>query len=439
MNPVDTLSQSAESSLPHRFESMASLFANRSALISRSRDMTYGQLNLAANRLATTIVARDLCPGDRVALLMNHDAPLIVGMLAILKAGMVVVTLNPRDPPSRLDDILHDAEVAAILTDVEHLDLANGLVSKDVPVVLFQEHPDAAPQNFDAPPISPDSMAFLIYTSGTTGHPKGVIQTHQNVLHNALRLSLGMQVTIDDRISLLAALSAAQGISTTWCALANGATLCPFPVKEYGLLELRGFIRERQVTILVSSASLFRAFIKTLSDGEHLPSVRLVRLGSEAATGDELTALNRHFPAGCQLLNSLSSSETGNIAQYLIDSGNEVLEQRLPVGFAAEGMEIALVDSEGFPVTGTAAGEIVVTSRYLSPGYWRNAELTAAKFRNTRDGSAKRTFLTGDLGRFDSQGRLHYVGRRDHQIKIRGFRLLQHAIDGSTYKTDLLK
>lgn len=420
----NTLEQAAEASLSNRFETVAALFDDNLALVSDTESTTYRQLNSIANKLAKALLNTEVSQGERVALLMSHDAPLFAGMLAILKAGMVVVSLNPFDPPARLQAILEDASVAAILTDSAHVALAEQLAQNGQRLLQYEMHQQMAAADNPELSIEPGSMAFLIYTSGTTGHPKGVMQTHRNVLHNALRLSRGMQIQPQDRLLLLSALSGGQAISTTWCALSNGAALCPYPAKQRGLADLADWITEKQVSVYVSSASLFRTFMKSLDPVQSLPTVRLVRLGSEAATDSELVGLQQHFPPDCLLLNSLSSSETGNITQLGLSSKDIIQQPRLPVGFPAAGMDVLLLDADGKTVAPGEIGEIVVKSDYLSPGYWRNPDLTAQKFRELHEGnSLQRLFFSGDLGWRDSQGRLNYLGRSDHQIKIRGFRV----------------
>jgi amino acid adenylation domain-containing protein len=432
----DPLKHAAESSLSNRFEKMATLFHDNLALVSDTETNTYGQLNDISNKLANALLNSGLMRGERVALLMSHDTQLFVGMLSILKAGMVVVTLSPSDPVVRLQTILEDAAAAAILSDSAHLALAEELVQNEQLLLHYEMHEQMGVANNPGLAIDPSSMAFLIYTSGTTGHPKGVIQSHRNVLHNALRLSMGMQIQPQDRILLLGALSSGQGISTTWCAFSNGARLCPYPVKIRGLADLAHWITEKKITIYVSSASLFRTFMKTLLISQRLPTVRLVRLGSEAATDAEHHRLQQHFSSECVLFNSLSSSETGNITQLRLYT-SDITPSRLPIGFSTTGINIILLKADGNIVTPGDIGEIVVQSDYLSPGYWRNPDLTVHKYREITVGNhLQRVFFTGDLGWYDQQGQLNYLGRRDHQIKIRGFRVELFEIEQALTQID---
>ena len=441
----------AEQSIPACFEQIATFHDSRSAIGSGAWQPACGELNTAANFLARALVSRGGMPGDRVAILMRHDGPQIAAVLATLKAARVVVVLNPTDPPARLRQVLDDAEPSLLVTDLPNRAIAEQIVKPNCAVVFFEENSSGAEgvePGLGAPAsrrrvdqdlaggtpalpgadanlnlkISPGDPAFLIYTSGSTGRPKGVVQTHRTILHNAFRLTRGMKLSAEDRIILLASLSGGQGVATTWCALLNGAALCPFPAMEKGVTGLAEWLRLRRITVYVSSASLFRHFLRTLDGGGHFAEVRLVRLGAESGTAEDFAAFQRYFREDCVLLHSLSSSETGNISQFLLTQHDRVSTGRLPLGIPVEGMEILLLDDEGREVPAGETGEIVVKSRYLSPGYWHNDSLTAQKFSETGQ-EGLRIFRTGDLGRRNADGLLMHVGRKDAQVKIRGYRI----------------
>jgi non-ribosomal peptide synthetase component F/acyl carrier protein len=340
-----------------------------------------------------------------VALLQRHDAPLIASLLAVLKAGATVMVLDSRWPAERLRRIRGEADVPLMLTDSTNRDLALTAGWAASEVIEVAERPEtggAAPVTHAAP----DDIAFLIHTSGSTGAPKSVMQTHRNVIHNAVvRLAGGLGLGSDDRIVMLASPSGGQGVSTVWTALLTGATLCPFPVMERGVTGLPDWLEEHGVTVTVSSASLFRHFARTL-DGRRLPGIRLVRLGSERVFASDFEDWRTHFAEHCQFVNSFSSSETGNVTQHLLRADDPVDPGSLPVGRPVAGMEVLLLDD----------GEIAVRSDYVSPGYWKDDELTARRFGD-------RIFRTGDTGRMSEDGVLTVLGRKDAQVKVRGSRV----------------
>ncbi len=411
-----------ERSLPECFAQVAARHPSRPAIGTGQWRPNYSELNASANRLAHALLAHGGAPGDRVALLMRHDAPLLAAMLAVLKAGRIVIVLNPTDPPMRLKQILGDAEPGSIITDSANVELAAQIVEKNQRTVRFEEHSTGPAHNPEIQ-AAPDAIACIIFTSGSTGRPKGVMQTHRSIIHNVFRLTRGMQLQAEDRLSLLASPSGGQGFSTTWCALLNGAALCPFPTMEKGVTGLADWLKENQITVFVSSVSIFRHFIRTLKNGESFPAVRLVRFGSEPATSDDFSIFKKHFTAGCVLLNTLSSTETGNVTQLRFTQNDIVAQGRLPIGRPAEGMQILLLDENDREVGNGEVGEIAVSSRFLSPGYWRNDPLTAERFSVGRGPDDGRLFQTGDLGRRAADGSLVFMGRKDTRVKIHGYRI----------------
>ena len=412
----------AETSIPARFREMARRHPMRTALGGGAWRPTYAELDSATDRLAQAMISRAGKPGDRVALLMRHDAPLIAAALAVLKAGRIVVVLNPSDPPARLKQIWEDAGPDLIVADTPNENLARQLVRKNQEIIGFEKE-ISGPALAAETAIAPADIAWLIYTSGSTGRPKGVIQTHRNIAHNVLRLSRGMELTADDRIVLLGSPSGGQGVATTWCALLNGAALFPYPIAERGAAGLKPWMIENRITIFVSSASVFRNFAQTLGAADSFPDIRLVRFGSDAATAGDFAAFKRHFSGRCVLFNSLSSSETGNITQHRFAQNGQWSEGRLPVGWPAAGMEILLVNGDGEEIYDGETGEIIVKSRYLSPGYWRNEPLTAERYSGSGNPNGVRAFRGGDLGRRLADGSLMLLGRKDVQVKVHGYRV----------------
>lgn len=411
-----------EQSIPGRWAELVTRQGNRPAVVAGDWQPTYEQLDATTNRFAHTLLSGGGAPGDRVAVLLRHEARLPAAILAVLKAGRVVVVLNPSDPPARMQQVLANANPALLVTDATSRKLAEQLAGLERKVVCWDEN-SVGPETAPTIPISPDAPAWLLYTSGTTGKPKGVIQTHRNILHNACRLGRGMEITAADRIALLASPSGGQGLATIWCAWAHGAALGLFAVMERGVTGLDAWLQEHQITVLVASASLFRNFLRTLEPAARFPSVRLVRLASEPATTDDFAGFRRHFAPGCILFSSLSSSETGNVLQQRIAWNDTFPAGRLPVGRAAEGIEILLLDDAGQAVPEGHVGELVIRSQYLSPGYWGNDALTAERFSTAEGRDGFRCYRSGDLARRTPTGEIEFQGRKDAQAKIRGYRI----------------
>jgi amino acid adenylation domain-containing protein len=407
--------------LPAAFEQAVLLHHDRPALGASRWQPTYGELNAAANRIAHALLRHSCGLEDRVAILMQHDTPAIAAVLAALKAGKVVSVLNPTHPAVRLRQLIEDLEPAIIVTDTVHLDLATEIADRACAVVRFEDEIAQGPDHNPSLVIGPDQTACLVYTSGSAGSPKAVMKTHRQLLHSTYVKNNAMGFTASDRIPLFGSLSSGQGINLIWSALLNGAQLCPFPMIQVGTTGLRAWMIDQQITVYISSPSVFRSFCQTLEDDTVFPLVHALHLGSEAATSDDFKLFQKHFSHQCTFVHPLSSSETSVIAVWRSSAGDNPPEGRLPVGTVAAGTEILIVDEGGRPVRRGAIGEIIVLSRYMAAGYWRQPALTAERFSGPLGGV--RRFRTGDMGRINAKGQLEFVGRRDARLKIRGHRI----------------
>ena len=389
--------------LPSRFARLAATHAFRTAIGCGIWRPTYLELDETANCVAQGLLRREGAAGDRVALLMRHDAPLIAGMLAILKAAKIVVVLNPTDPATRLRHLLKDSEARVILADSENQEMAGYIAAETCGLVSFESAASARSTHSAEVETGPTDIALLVYTSGSEGHPKAVILTHQQMVQIALRYVASIEAEPNDRIALLASLSGSAGMYMTWCALLSGSTLCPFPTMEKGLSGLAQWMTDSTITVYSSATSLFRQLARNLSDETRYPLMRVLRLGGEKATSWEFDAYRRHFPESCIFIHALSSTEAGNIANWQRSRHDAVARGLLPVGTAADGVEVSLLDESGQPVGPGKVGEMIVRSRYLSTGYWRDARLTAQRFSMAPEGNGIRMFRSGDLARTQFQ------------------------------------
>ena len=414
---------SAELSIPECFRRVVARLPGKVALVGETWQPTYAELDAQTSRIAHALIQADILPGDRVGILMRHEAPLIASVLGVLKAGGIVVVMNPTDPLARLSQILADASPGILLVDTGHLTLAESMSHSQGRILEYGAAFNDLPATDPGVVVESCSLAFLIYTSGSTGLPKGVMKTHAALVHNVYRLTSGLGLQEEDRIVLLASLSGGQGVTTTWTTLLIGATLCPFPTMERGVTGLAPWLAANRVSVYISAASVFRHFVLTLDEGQSIPGLRLVRLGSEHATWEDYQSFLRHFPATCQFALTLSSSETGNIAQNFIRPDTPRVEGRLPVGRPAPGIEVSLRSESGGALPQGDRGELVVRSRYLSRGYWGNEALTSERFQEDPAEPGARLFHSGDVGCWTAGGDLMITGRNDARVKIRGYRI----------------
>jgi len=429
-----------EQSVPARFEQQAARYPDRVAVDGRAGSLTYDALNRWANRVSGAILRfRAGMEGSTVGLLLRKEAPMLAALVGALKAGQIYVALDPAHPAERAAKMLRDAGANLILADNANCDAARRRGFDSARLLNVDRLDTDLPDGNPGLALGPDTLAYIVYTSGSTGEPKGVVQNHRNVLHNIKKHTNSLHLASEDRLSWLASVSTAQSMTDVYSALLNCATLCPFNLKAEGLARLAVWLREKDVSIYHSSASIFRLLLGAMDREVGYPRLRVVKLGSEQVFKQDVDRWKDRFASNCIFVNALSSTEAGTLRQILVDKHTEIRQSVVPVGFAVDGMEVLLLDESRRPVECGAVGEIAIRSRYLVPGYWQRPELTRAKFLSDSERQDVRTFLTGDLGRMLPGGCLEYFGRKDQQVKIHGFRVEIGEVEAALLETRQLK
>jgi amino acid adenylation domain-containing protein len=412
-----------EHSIPDSFEKIVRMNPDRVAVKTKNLLLTYAELNRAANQIACAIVAQ--CGEEKapVAVSLGHGADIIIAILALWKAGKIYVPLDPALPHASNIAILDATHARLVVSDTSHRDYI-GQVQRDIRVINIDKPAGTVSAENLGTSIAPDNPAYVLFTSGSTGQPKGVMQNHRNVLNQIKRETNGLHICADDRLILVRSCSAIGGIRIVLSALLNGAAVYPINVARDGHAELADVLAREEITIYDSTPTTFRHFIPVLATEPRFPHLRLIRLSSEPVHKQDVDLYKKHFSRDCIFANSLGLTETaGTIRHNLIDHDTKVTSDTVPVGYAVEEMEVLLLDDDGHEVGVDEIGEIAVRSRYLSPGYWGNAELTQAKFIVGSDGGDNRLYLTGDLGRMLADGSLVHLGRKDFQVKVRGYKI----------------
>jgi len=422
-----------EHSLSARFEQQARTHAERLAVKTNRRAVTYGALNAAANRVAHAIVARRGQGAESIALLCEQGLAAIIAILGILKAGKTYVPLDVAFPRARTTYMWNDSEAALLVTTTRYLGLARAPTSQEQQVLDLEVLAADTPTEDLGLAVPPDTPAYLLYTSGSTGEPKGVLDNHRNVLHHVRRHVNDLHICPDDRLTLLTSHSFHGAVKQLYGALLTGATLLPYNLAEEGMAHLPPWLAREDITIYHSSPTLFRQLGGALTGAETLPHLRAIVLGGEPAYKSDVEVYRAATAPNCILLNTCGATETGVICHYFVDHETPLSDNVLPLGYALSDIEILLLDEAGRDVGCNLTGEIVVESRYLTMGYWRRPDLTRTAFSSDGARADARRYRTGDLGLMRQDGCLLPRGRTDLQVKVRG-----HRVEVAEIETALL-
>jgi amino acid adenylation domain-containing protein len=422
-----------EQSVPSRFEKIARMYPDRVAVTTSEQKLTYDALNQTANRMAHAILRRRGEGNEPIALLLEQSASLTAATIGTLKAGKIYVPLDPYYPKARLTFILENSQATLTITNNKNVPLAHALGLETHQLINIDELDSAFPSHNLGWSVSPDSLAWIIYTSGSTGQPKGVMQSHRNVLHEIMNYTNEARISLNDRLALVSSPSFADAVRTTYAALLNGASLYPLDIKKEEVAGLPYWLTQQEITVYRSVPSVFRRAVSAVRGGEMFPKLRLIYLAGDSVSKSDVELYKKHFSRNCILVNGLGSTESLTFRWYFIDQDTQVTGNGVPVGYEIEDKQVLLLDEAGQDLGVNCFGEIAVKSRYLSPGYWRRPDLTETAFTLAPDGSGERIYRTGDMGYMHPNGCLEHRGRKDFQVKVRG-----HRIEVSEIETTLL-
>jgi len=403
-----------EQSIARRFAEQVARGPERPAVKAGSKRLTYTELDRLSNRVAHAILARGRRP-EPVVIVVDEGLAVIPAILGAMKAGRIYVPLETALGGERLGYMLRDSCATTALVGGPAMPFVRALAGAGVDLIDVDDLDAGLSTAAPEVDVSANQPVYIYYTTGSTGQPKGVVDSHRNVLHNVMRYTNALRIAPSDRLTLLPSPSFSGAVSSMFCAILNGATSLPFDVRHASGNELADYVDHEGVTIYHSVPAIFRSFLR----GDRVFSgVRVIRLeGDQSARGD-VELFRRHFSSRCVLSNGLGTTETGLVRRFVLAHDTPLAGDIVPIGHPIEDVDVAVLDDAGVPVETGEVGEIAVRSDYLALGYWNRPDLTERAFAT--DASGRRTYRTGDLGRLSGDGCLEHLGRKDTLVKIRG-------------------
>ncbi len=435
--------------LSHLLERAAAQAPHAHAVHDRDRSITYGELDRRANQVAQVLVSAGVRRGDRVALYLEKSIESVVAVHATLKCGAAYVPLDTQTPVARLAFIVADCAVRAVVVGLDRGASWRALVA-DAPsvtsVVVIDGtvedsqshqvrpgvrtydagHIGVAPESPPSVALIADDLAYILYTSGSTGRPKGVMLSHQNALAFVVWATEELGVCGADRLASHAPLHFDLSIFDLFAAACGSACVvlvppdaCVFPV------ELRRFIEANEITVWYSVPSVLTMLVLKggLRPGR-LPSLRAVLFAGEVFPVKHLRRLMATVP-NARFANFYGPTETNVCTWHEVASLSEDDGESVPIGRAIANDEVFAVRDDGTRAPVGAIGELYVRGATVMQGYWGAADATrAALVVHPLDPAAPgRVYRTGDLVQELADGSFRFVGRRDAQVKSRGYRI----------------
>lgn len=425
--------------VPELLEASRAWGSKRVALRCGEQYLDYLALHHRSDRLAHLLVRHGVGPGALVGMSMRRGIDLVVALVGIMKAGAGFFPLDPGYPAARKHLMLDDVAPAVVIVTAEAaatMPAAEGvtLLSMDDPVIRAAL--DATDPVAPLAPPHPDDPMYLMFTSGSTGKPKGVVGTHR-AMSTRLYWQLTHYAVPGNDIRLAQApMTFLEGCIETLAGLAAGATLIVADDAEHRDAEaLAGLVERHSVVQVTGVASLVSALVDSAPDAVR-GLRRLVCCGEPVGVSllQRLVACVGDRPANnIELLNAIGATETSGA---LIRGP---LQLPTPtIGKPMEGSQVYLLDDALQPVPVGVVGELYYAGEQIARGYWKQPGLTASRFVANPFAAepGSRFYRSGDRGRWTEDGQLEFVGRTDHQVKVRGFRVELAEVEAALKAAD---
>ena len=423
--------------LTQRFEDQVARTPGAVAVMFEQESINYEELNNRANQLAHHLRAIGVGPEVRVGICVERSIDMILGLIAILKAGGVYLPLDPDYPEERLEFMLKDAAVEVLLTQ-HHLLMGLPAYAAASEVICIDSDWGAISNESSenlAPRAMADNTAYVIYTSGSTGKPKGVCVSHRAAVNHFIAVQDLFDLSKDDRVLQFASLNFDVSLEQIFPTLFSGAAIVLRATEGWDTREFSRRVEEFKITVANPPTAYWHQLVAA-PEPFSAHQLRLVIAGGDVILPEMVRQWQQSHSNNIRLLNGYGPTEaTISTTFFDIPLGfcEQTTRQRIPIGDLVGERVVYILDSDGELVPTGVAGEMHIGGPLLAQGYLNRPALTAEKF--IPDTFSKtpgaRLYKTGDLARFLPDGRLDFLGRADHQVKIRGFRIEPGEIESA--------
>jgi len=397
---------------------------NKIALEIEDKSLTYKELNDWANEIADNLILSGVNKGEVIAVFAPRSFELIVGMLAIAKIGAIYLPLDAEYPKDRIDYMINHSRVEQILYS-HGLENKLKYLEQNLIKIRRTEHSIRPNPNID---IKQEDKAYLIYTSGSTGLPKGVTVSHRALSLHINSISAIYDVTEKDRSLLFAPLNFDPSLEQIYVALINGATLFIRQDETWSPRELAERIELSKLTVINIPTAYWNIVTEEWSEKKYnscLSTLRLVICGGDRMLSSSVKQWQKADLDHVRLINAYGPTEAVITATtHDIEQNNTNLQKNIPIGTILPHRKAYILDKNQRILPAGYIGELCLGGEILANGYLNLESETKNRFKEyLYSDNSDRIYLTGDLVYQDTSGVIHFVGRRDSQIKISGYRV----------------
>jgi amino acid adenylation domain-containing protein/thioester reductase-like protein len=438
-NQTETLAIDYAKALPQYVEEQVKKTPSKIAITDEHISYSYEELNARANQLAQLLIDAKVKPDVIVAIYMKRSIEQVLCLLAILKAGGAFLPLDTEYPEERINFMIKDSQTKILLhneilpdwidssslttinvSDQQStlLDASDKTNSSITPFLFKEKFP-----NFKSR-VNAENLAYVIYTSGTTGKPNGVMITHRGICNRLLWMQKEYQLKPNDKVLQKTSCSFDVSVWEFFWPLISGSELfIPSPEIHRDPIELARCIQKRRITVIHFVPSMLSIFISQI---ENCHSLRLVFCSGESLS----YKLVKCFQQNCKAeLHNLYGPTEASIDVTFWNCSQRTEKKEIPIGRPIANTQIYILDMKMRPVPIGTCGELYIGGDGVGRGYLHRKELTQKKFLPDPFFPGKKLYKSGDLARFWENGVIEFLGRVDHQIKIRGVRIELEEIE----------
>lgn len=420
----------------HLFSEQTARSPQSIALIFENQQLTYAELEARSNQLGHYLQTLGVSAEVVVGLCVERSLEMVIGLLGILKAGGAYAPLDPAYPQHRIEIMLEDSHAPILLTQSH---LQNLMPSHGAQVIYLDqdwskiaEYPQTPPPDY----CTPDNLAYVVFTSGSTGRPKGILAHHRGSLNHLLYTRRAYNISPADTILQNASLVSDASIEDLIGTLIAGCKVVL--VSSSDAKDPSALVRtidEQAVTALLATTPRFLGQLVEAAErvGYHSHSLRLIFVNGEALYHQECQAVQRVFGKQVLVVNQYGPTEGAiTCSDYRVTSTNPE-QGAVSLGRPISNTEFYLLDNNYQPVPLGVVGEIFIGGVGLARGYIGRPDLSAERFVPHPFSiiPGARLYRTGDLARLNPKGSFEYVGRADHQVKVRGYRVEPGEIEAA--------